>query len=66
MNHLRRTLAVVAAIVVAAVPAILTTPSFENYITRHPELAAYLPLVSGAVYALYRAWQERSSSSSAR
>lgn len=63
MNHTRHVLAVAAAVVVAAVPAILADPAVQHYVSSHPWAAAYLPLVSGIVYAIYRAWRTRRSSS---
>lgn len=59
MKHFRRTLTVAFAVLAAAAPAWIATPAVGNFIDAHAALAAYFPLVSGLVYALTRAWQQR-------
>ena len=55
MRHLAHVLAVAISIVAAAVPAALADPAVVSVIANHPVIAAYLPVVSGVIYALYRA-----------
>lgn len=64
MKHAYRSLAVALSVLIAAVPAILADPAVEHYITSHPWAAAYFPIVSGIVYAVYRAYLERRPSTS--
>ena len=55
LKHLSRLLGTVAAVLAAAVPAVLADPAVRSLIANHPFVAAYLPLVSGVVVAVYRA-----------
>jgi hypothetical protein len=56
MRHLYRTLATAIAVIVAATPMIFANPAVSHFIATHAVIAAYLPLVSGIVYALYRGY----------
>ena len=58
MRHplkLSHVLTVIVAIVATAVPAILADPAVRSLIANHPAVAGYMPVVSGVVYALWRA-----------
>jgi hypothetical protein len=61
VQHLKRTLTVALAIVATAVPVVLADAHVKHFITSTPWLAAYFPLVSAVVYALYRATRQRTS-----
>jgi hypothetical protein len=62
VRHFARILAVAGAVVVSAVPAIVVDPAVVSLVANHPWFAAYLPAISGVVYALYRAWRNRRAS----
>jgi hypothetical protein len=62
VQHVKRTLTVALAIVATAVPVVLADKHVQHFITTTPWLAAYFPLVSAVVYALYRATRERTTS----
>lgn len=55
MKHLKHALEAALGVVVAAVPAIVADPSVAHYIAQHPTTAAYFPIVSGIIVALYKA-----------
>jgi hypothetical protein len=59
VRHVGHTVRVALSIVVAAVPAIVADPAVQHFITAHPFAAAYFPIVSGIVYALWRAARTR-------
>lgn len=66
MKHAYRVLAIAVSVVVAAVPLALADPAVKDYVSSHTWTAAYFPIVSGIVYAVYRAWLERSSATAPR
>lgn len=54
MKSAKHFLVVVAAIVAATIPAVLADPAVKDLIANHPWVAAYLPVLSGLIVAVYR------------
>jgi hypothetical protein len=62
--HLYRVLRVTVTTVIAALPAIAANDAVLDFVADHPALAAYFPLATGVVYAVYRAYRNRERTSS--
>jgi hypothetical protein len=65
VQHVYRILRVALAVAVAAVPIALADPHVSAFIRETPAVATYYPFVAGVVYALYRAWKIRRTSTAA-
>ena len=55
MRHIGHAVAGALAVVVAAVPAIIASPAVVHFIAAHPAYAAYFPILSGVVAAIFHA-----------
>lgn len=65
MKHLKRILAVVVPLVVAACSTIAVSPAAQHFVSQHPGLTAYLLLAAGVLRAVYKAFTDTTSASAA-
>jgi hypothetical protein len=60
VKHLKHVLTAAAVVVAAVAPMVIANPSVQHYIAQHPAVAAYVPLATGIVRAVYKAIANRS------
>ncbi len=57
----RHFLVVLASAAIAAVPAIVVDPAVLHFVTNHPAVAAYYPVVLAVVATIARAYRQRAA-----
>lgn len=62
MQHVYRIIRAAIVVAVTAVPYAIADPRVASFIGRTPALASSYPIAAGIVYALYRAYRIRRTS----
>jgi hypothetical protein len=57
MGHFHHFIAVAVSVIAAGAAAAAADPAARDFVTHHPTLAVYLPVVSAVIAAGYRAYR---------
>ena len=60
-TYLKHLALLVASLAISAIPTILASPAVKNFIDAHPFYAAYFPIISAALLAIYERYGPKKS-----